>query len=121
MAFYDTVSCATVVSARSRMYWGRAAHRPLNIRPDLDDYEADVDYKTIGPKFLWEFEQNKKEHVQGNGQEVTKNRTENERVGDQARSDKAEEVNGLSGGSTGLEVVRDTPESTNGDVGKTIE
>ena len=41
------------------MYWGRAAHRPLNIRPDIND--DDIGDERIGPKFLWEFEQAKKE------------------------------------------------------------
>jgi hypothetical protein len=42
------------------MYWERAAHRPLNIRPDV---EEDVDEERIGPKFLREFEQAKREET----------------------------------------------------------
>jgi len=117
MAFYDTISCATIVSSRSRMYWRRAAHRPLNIRPDLDEDEADVDDERIGTKFLWEFEQNKKKHIQKRGQASTKDRIENEQVRNQARLDEADETNSLSGGSTVWEVVADASEPTNGDVG----
>lgn len=46
------------------MYWGRAAHRPLNIRPDIDDY--DIQDERIGPKFLWEFEQAKRTQIAQN-------------------------------------------------------
>lgn len=62
LAFYDAISTATIVSSRSRMYWERAAHRPLNIRPDVDD--EDIDKERMGPKFLREFEQSKREHIQ---------------------------------------------------------
>lgn len=31
--------------------------RPLNIRPDLDDKKADPNDSNIGPRFLWEYEQ----------------------------------------------------------------
>ncbi len=34
--------------------------RPLNIRPDLSDHEADENDRRIGPKFLWDFEQEQK-------------------------------------------------------------
>jgi hypothetical protein len=44
------------------MYWRRAAHRPLNIRPDIDD--EDIDEENMGPKFLREFEQSKKKQSQ---------------------------------------------------------
>ena len=44
------------------MYWERAAHRPLNIRPDLDDEV--VDEQRIGLRFLRDFERAKKKAVQ---------------------------------------------------------
>ena len=50
------------------MYWGRAAHRPLNIRPDIDG--DDIEDERIGPKFLWEFEQAKKAQIVQNGSVV---------------------------------------------------
>ena len=61
LAFYDTMSCAGSVSSRSRMYWGRAAYRQLNLSPDLHESEADPKDARIGPKYLFEFEQQRKE------------------------------------------------------------
>jgi hypothetical protein len=52
------------------MYWGRAAHRALNIRPDIDDDEID---ERIGPRFLREFEQSKREEHAEEGHTVTEN------------------------------------------------
>ncbi|KAG9240564.1 opioid growth factor receptor conserved region-domain-containing protein [Calycina marina] len=59
-AFYDTMSRTTTPSARSRMYWGRAMSRPLNIAPIIDDEDAEDRYDSIGPRFLYEFEEAKK-------------------------------------------------------------
>ena len=78
VAFYDTVSNATIVSARSRMYWEQAAHRPLNIRPDVEDEL--VDEERMGPKFLRDFEQAKRDRerkssvadAEGNGETTVK-------------------------------------------------
>ena len=61
LAFYDVIATASVVSPRSRMYWERAAHRPLNIRPDVE--EEVVDEVRMGPKFLREFEQARKDRA----------------------------------------------------------
>lgn len=58
-----------IVSSRSRMYWERAAHRPLNIKPDADD--EDVDEESVGPKFLREFEESKRAQHQDDS--VTEN------------------------------------------------
>jgi hypothetical protein len=43
------------------MYWKRAAYRQLNISPDLDGSDADPEDRRVGPKFLFEFEQKRKE------------------------------------------------------------
>jgi hypothetical protein len=57
--FYGTLeSNTTRVSFRSREYWRRAAERALNLRPDLEI--DDEDDTTIGPKFLCEFEVERK-------------------------------------------------------------
>jgi hypothetical protein len=57
--FYSTLeSNATRVSSRSREFWRRAAERALNLRPDLEI--DDEDDTTIGPKFLREFELERK-------------------------------------------------------------
>lgn len=61
LAFYDTISCASSVSSRSRMYWQRAAYRQLNFSPDLHDSEADPEDARVGPKFLFQFERQRKE------------------------------------------------------------
>jgi len=54
-AFRTTLeSSATRVDARSREFWRRAAERALNLRPDLETY--DEHDTTVGPKFLREFE-----------------------------------------------------------------
>jgi hypothetical protein len=55
LGFYHTISLATVVSQKSRMYWERAAYRPLNIRPDIDDEDID-DVDRFGPQYLREYE-----------------------------------------------------------------
>jgi len=57
-AFYDTVSCETRVSPMSRMYWGRAMSRPLNVAPDVDDEDAGGQ-DDVGPKFLRDFDSEK--------------------------------------------------------------
>jgi len=58
-AFYDTMSCADAVSSRSKMYWKRAAFRQLNTSPDIDG-SVDPD-RRVGPRFLWEFEQKRRD------------------------------------------------------------
>lgn len=45
------------------MYWRRAATRPLNIAPHVDD--EDIDDQCIRPKFLREFEKDRKAGVNG--------------------------------------------------------
>jgi hypothetical protein len=57
------------------MYWERAAHRPVNIRPDIDD--DDIGDERIGSKFLWEFEQAKKEREK---EQIAQNGSAIERV-----------------------------------------
>lgn len=54
------------VSSRSREFWRRAAERDLNLRPDLEiDDESD---NTIGPKFLREYElERKAKELAGSG------------------------------------------------------
>ncbi len=62
LAFRDALEeSATRVSSRSREFWRRAAERALNIRPDLD-IEDERDF-TIGPKFLREFEEKRREEA----------------------------------------------------------
>jgi hypothetical protein len=58
-AFLITLENSTTrVSSRSREFWRRAAERDLNLRPDLEiDDESD---NTIGPKFLREYELERK-------------------------------------------------------------
>lgn len=98
LAFYDIISTATIVSSRSRMYWGRAAHRPLNIRPDIDD--EDVDEERIGPKFLREFEQSKKDRA---CQVIAESELTVEPMKDETAQDKPDKVDGLLGDSERLE------------------
>jgi hypothetical protein len=66
------------------MYWGRAAHRPLNIRPDIND--DDIEDERIGPKFLWEFEQAKKAQEQ-----IVENGSAIESAADEGSSDKIDQ------------------------------
>lgn len=91
IAFYDAISTATVISSRSRMYWDRAAHRPLNIRPDIDD--DDIDDERIGPKYLREFEQLKKNQEQDKLETAENHSTSAETKGD-GESDEAKESSG---------------------------
>lgn len=58
IAFYEAISQARTISSNSRMYWKRAATRPLNIAPHVNDAEIDIDWCS-GPDFLWKFEQEK--------------------------------------------------------------
>ena len=94
-AFYDAISSATIVSSRSRMYWGRAAQRPLNIRPDIDDDEIN---ERIGPKFLREFEKLKRgEQAASEGQTTTENGLAIEPVKeDQKTEDNLDRIEGNS-------------------------
>ena len=70
LAFYAVISQAHMVSARSRTYWTRAASRPLNIAPHVDDTDVEME-KCRGPEFLWDFEQERKSTIEnakeGNG------------------------------------------------------
>lgn len=43
------------------MYWKRAAYRQLNLSPDLDGSDADAEDRRVGPKFLFDFEQKRKD------------------------------------------------------------
>lgn len=61
LAFYEEISRAEVVSARSRMFWERAAHRQLNLSPDIHENEADLKDPNIGPRFLFNFERKRKQ------------------------------------------------------------
>jgi hypothetical protein len=58
VAFYEVISQARTISPNSRMYWQRAATRPLNIAPHVNDAEIDINWCS-GPDFLWKFEQEK--------------------------------------------------------------
>ncbi|KAI9046642.1 hypothetical protein LZ554_009384 [Drepanopeziza brunnea f. sp. 'monogermtubi'] len=66
LAFRATLESSTIhVSARSREFWRRAAERSLNLRPDFEDDDIDgEDDLTVGPAFLREFEQRRKEQAQ---------------------------------------------------------
>jgi hypothetical protein len=58
-AFYRALKnvCAEGrISRTSEMYWTRAAKRPLNIPPDMDDEDMD---ERVGKPFLREWEQQK--------------------------------------------------------------
>ena len=55
LAFYAVISQAHAVSPRSRMYWARAATRPLNIAPHVDDDDIDTE-KFNGLEFLKDLE-----------------------------------------------------------------
>jgi hypothetical protein len=55
------------------MFWARAAHRPLNIPPDLDEEDADEADERLGPKFLWDFEQ--KQKAEDKAREEAQNKT----------------------------------------------
>ncbi|KAH7397704.1 opioid growth factor receptor conserved region-domain-containing protein [Cadophora sp. MPI-SDFR-AT-0126] len=63
LAFYDALEqSACLVSSRSREYWRRAAKRTLNLRPDLEYGQIDGDDDlSVGPKFLREFEELRKQ------------------------------------------------------------
>ncbi|EKD14045.1 uncharacterized protein L3040_007951 [Drepanopeziza brunnea f. sp. 'multigermtubi'] len=66
LAFRATLESSTInVSARSREFWRRAAKRSLNLRPDFEEDDIDgEDDLTVGPAFLREFEQRRKEQAQ---------------------------------------------------------
>lgn len=53
-AFYQVIIRAEVVGPTSRMYWTRAATRPLNMAPSDEDTDS-AENKSLGPKFLQDF------------------------------------------------------------------
>ncbi|KAF4628294.1 hypothetical protein G7Y89_g9860 [Cudoniella acicularis] len=56
VAFYNALSAnSTGSNSQSREFWRRAAFRSLNLRPDLED--VDDSDRSIGPKFLRDFEE----------------------------------------------------------------
>ena len=66
-------------------------HRPLNIRPDVDD--DDIGYQIIGPNFLWEFEQAKK--VRENEQ-IVQNGSAVEHVENEKGADRVDQKNNIT-------------------------
>lgn len=58
VAFYGAISQSNIISPNSQMYWKRAATRPLNIAPHVNDAEIEID-QCSGLDFLWKFEQEK--------------------------------------------------------------
>jgi hypothetical protein len=85
-AFYTTMSLAGAVSARSRLFWRRAAGRQLNIAPSIGDGQADPEDGRIGVRWLFEYERERAEAE----------RVEAERV--EAEQHDAEEALDPSGG-----------------------
>lgn len=60
LAFYQRLKqiySSGEISPRSFMFWTRAAERPLNIAPEIDNDEDN----TTGPQFLRDFERLRKE------------------------------------------------------------
>jgi hypothetical protein len=82
LAFYMVISQTRKVGTKSRTYWARAATRPLNIAPHVDDEDIDAE-RCIGPKFLWEFEQERRARDTSvkEGHETVTVEGENQRTG----------------------------------------
>jgi hypothetical protein len=80
------------------MYWKRAAHRPLNIMPDVDD--EDIDEERMGPKFLREYENWKRDR--GREQESVVNLGKGAKI--QAEPDMEKCLVGVSRESNSIDV-----------------
>jgi hypothetical protein len=81
LAFYTVISQVNAVSEKSRMYWKRAATRPLNIAPHVDD--EDIGKGFSGPEFLKDFEWEKEVEVKSirDGHKPTTSKSRDESTG----------------------------------------
>jgi hypothetical protein len=113
-AFHTALSeCQTRVSPRSREYWRRAAERALNLRPDLEIH--DEDDTTIGPKFLREFEAERRARLAAVGKGSNSQQQPGSEAADGLQAEKEKE-NKVAGAKEASEKPNQSqPDQVNGD------